>query len=150
MEGFIRARLLASARKSPNHLPLMHGDVTQLLSALGQGHSHAVSRLLPLVYEELHRLAAQRMPQKLPGHTFQLTDLVHAAHPLAQRAARIVSGLSVFFSAPVSKRLQLVRCVYRRRGTGLRPRLRNCLEYHHGEVSVYLSRTHGAPRQADS
>jgi hypothetical protein len=39
-------------------------DVTQLLSALGQGDLHAASRLLPLVYEELRRLAAQRMARE--------------------------------------------------------------------------------------
>ena len=54
------------------------------------------------------------------------------------------------FPAPVSERLQLVRCIHTRRGTGLRPRMRNHPEYHHGEVFVHLSRTHGAPRQAVS
>ena len=39
----------------------MMDDATQLLIALGQGDPHAASRLLPLVYEELRRLAAQRM-----------------------------------------------------------------------------------------
>ena len=55
-----------------------------------------------------------------------------------------------FYPAPVSERLQLVRCIHTRRGTGLRPRMRNRLEYRHGEVSVHLSRIHGAPRQAVS
>jgi hypothetical protein len=64
--------------------------------------------------------------------------------------ARIASGPSKFFPAPVSERLQPVRCIHTRRGTGLRPRMRNRLEYHHGEVFVHLSRTHGAPRQAVS
>ena len=55
-----------------------------------------------------------------------------------------------FFPAPVSERLQLVRCIHTRWGTGLRPRMRNRLEYHHGEVFVHLSRTDGEPRQAVS
>jgi ECF sigma factor len=42
------------------HLCLMNHDVTQLLSSLGQVDPHAASRLLPLVYEELRKLAAQR------------------------------------------------------------------------------------------
>ena len=42
-------------------------NVIQLLSALGQGDRHAASRLLPLVYEELRKLAAQRMAQEQPG-----------------------------------------------------------------------------------
>ena len=53
-----------------------------------------------------------------------------------------------FFPAPVSERLQLVRCIHTRWGTGLRPRMRNRLEYHHGEVFVHLSRIHGETRQA--
>jgi hypothetical protein len=40
------------------------------------------------------------------------------------------------------------RCIHTRRGTGLRPRMRNLLEYRHGKVFVYLSRTHREPRQA--
>jgi hypothetical protein len=55
-----------------------------------------------------------------------------------------------FFLAPVSERSQLVRCIDTRRGTGLRPRQRNCLENRHGEVSVHLSRIHGEPPQAVS
>ena len=69
---------------------------------------------------------------------------------LGTHAARIASGASMFFPAPVSERLQLVRCTHTRRGTGLRPRMRNRLEYHHGEVFVHLSRIHGEPRQAVS
>jgi hypothetical protein len=55
-------------------------DVTQLLSALGQGDPHAASRLLPLVYDELRKLAAQRMAQEQPGQTLQPTALVHEAY----------------------------------------------------------------------
>jgi hypothetical protein len=54
-------------------------DVTPLLSALGQGDPHAASRLLPLVYEELRRLAVQRMAQEQPGQTLQPTARVHEA-----------------------------------------------------------------------
>jgi hypothetical protein len=42
-------------------------DVTQLLSALGRGDPHAASRLLPMVYDELRKLAAQRMAREQPG-----------------------------------------------------------------------------------
>jgi hypothetical protein len=54
--------------------------VTQLQSALGQGDPHAASRLLPLVYDELRKLAAQRMAQEQPWQTLQPTALVHEAH----------------------------------------------------------------------
>jgi hypothetical protein len=47
----------------------MSNDVTQLLSTLGQGAPHAASRLLSLVYEELRKLAAQRMAQEQPRRT---------------------------------------------------------------------------------
>jgi hypothetical protein len=48
-------------------------DVTQLLSALERGDPHAASRLLPLVYEELRKLAAQRLAREQPGQTLQTT-----------------------------------------------------------------------------
>jgi NAD(P)-dependent dehydrogenase (short-subunit alcohol dehydrogenase family) len=66
---------------------------------------------------------------------------------------RVVSGCRArrcFYPAPVSEWLQLVRCIHTRRGTGLRPRMRNRLEYRHGEVFVHLSRIHGEPRPAVS
>jgi RNA polymerase sigma factor (TIGR02999 family) len=55
-------------------------EVTTLLNALGQGDPHAASRLLPLVYDELRKLAAQRMAQEQPGQTLQPTALVHEAY----------------------------------------------------------------------
>ena len=55
-------------------------DVTRVLSAIGQGDSHATEQLLPLVYEELRRLAAHRLCQESPGQTLQATALVHEAY----------------------------------------------------------------------
>jgi RNA polymerase sigma factor (TIGR02999 family) len=55
-------------------------DVTHLLNALEQGDSHAAGQLLPLVYDELRRLAAQRLAQEKPGQTLQATALVHEAY----------------------------------------------------------------------
>jgi hypothetical protein len=46
-------------------------EVTRLLTALEQGDPHAASRLLPLVYDELRKLAVQRMAQEQPGQTLQ-------------------------------------------------------------------------------
>lgn len=57
----------------------MSRDVTQILSAIEQGDSCASSELLPLVYEELRRLAAGRMNQEKSGQTLQPTALVHEA-----------------------------------------------------------------------
>ena len=53
--------------------------VTVLLDAIGRGESHASEELLPLVYEELRRLAAARMAQEAAGQTLQPTALVHEA-----------------------------------------------------------------------
>jgi RNA polymerase sigma factor (TIGR02999 family) len=55
-------------------------EVTRILSAIDQGDPHAASRLLPLVYDELHRLAAQRLAHEAPGQTLQPTALVHEAY----------------------------------------------------------------------
>ncbi len=57
----------------------MPGDVTQLLSAIASGDSEAADQLLPLVYEELRKLAAARMAHEQPGQTLQPTALVHEA-----------------------------------------------------------------------
>ena len=55
-------------------------DVTRILSAIEQGDQKASEQLLPLVYEELRRLAAQKMAQENPGQTLQATALVHEAY----------------------------------------------------------------------
>jgi RNA polymerase sigma factor (TIGR02999 family) len=55
-------------------------DVTRILSAIEQGDPHAAEQLLPLVYEELRQLAAQRLAQEKPGQTLQPTALVHEAY----------------------------------------------------------------------
>ncbi len=61
-------------------------DITRILSAAEQGDPHAAAELLPLVYDELRRLAAQRMAQETPGQTLQATALVHEAY------VRLVGG----------------------------------------------------------
>jgi RNA polymerase sigma factor (TIGR02999 family) len=60
--------------------PPTMSDVTRLLEAAAAGDSQAASDLLPLVYEELRRLAASRMAQENPGLTLQATALVHEAY----------------------------------------------------------------------
>ena len=54
-------------------------DLTVLLQSLGQNQDHASAELLPLVYDELRRLAGARMQQEMAGHTLQPTALVHEA-----------------------------------------------------------------------
>jgi RNA polymerase sigma factor (TIGR02999 family) len=55
-------------------------DVTQILSQIENGDGQAAEKLLPLVYDELRRLAGQKMAQEKPGHTLQATALVHEAY----------------------------------------------------------------------
>jgi hypothetical protein len=57
----------------------MH-EVTRILSAIEQGDGHAAAQLLPVVYDELRRLAAEKMAQEKPGQTLQATGLVHEAY----------------------------------------------------------------------
>lgn len=61
-------------------------DVTRILSAIHQGDPQAAEQLLPLVYEELRRLAQHRISQESPGQTLQATALVHEAY------LRLVAG----------------------------------------------------------
>jgi RNA polymerase sigma factor (TIGR02999 family) len=55
-------------------------DVTQILNAIEGGDPRAAEQLLPLVYDELRKLAAQRLTQERPGQTLQATALVHEAY----------------------------------------------------------------------
>ena len=55
-------------------------EVTRILSAIEQGDPQAASQLLPLVYDELRKLAAQKLAQEKPGQTLQATALVHEAY----------------------------------------------------------------------
>jgi RNA polymerase sigma factor (TIGR02999 family) len=55
-------------------------EVTQILSAIEQGDPQAAAQLLPLVYDELRKLAAQKLAHEQPGQTLQATALVHEAY----------------------------------------------------------------------
>lgn len=55
-------------------------EVTRILDLIQQGDPHAAEELLPLVYDELRKLAAQRLAREMPGHTLQATALVHEAY----------------------------------------------------------------------
>src|SRR5262249_41561610 len=55
-------------------------DVTRILSAIQRGDPHAAAQLLPLVYDELRKLAAQKLAHEKPGQTLDATGLVHEAY----------------------------------------------------------------------
>lgn len=79
-------------------------EVTQILAQIEQGDPHAAAELLPLVYEELRKLAAYRLAQEAPGQTLQATALVHEAYlklvqPEHQGRGQNWSGRRQFFAA---------------------------------------------------
>jgi len=75
-------------------------DVTQVLQSLERGDSHAAEQLLPLVYEELRKLAAYKMANEARGHTLQATALVHEAWlRLVSDENRNWNGRAHFFGA---------------------------------------------------
>src|ERR1700740_1458460 len=67
-------------------------DGTRILSAIDQGDPHAAEKLLPLVYEELRKLAAARMAGEAPGNTLNPTALVHEAYLRLIRGAGAPRG----------------------------------------------------------
>jgi len=75
-------------------------DVTRILTAIEQGDAKAADKLLPFVYEELRRLAAQKMSHEPPGQTLGGTALVHEAYiRLVGSEAQNWSGRTHFFAA---------------------------------------------------
>src|SRR5262245_56471630 len=68
-----------TSRSPRGRLPRMT-DVTRILSAIEQGDPNAADQLLPLVYDELRRLAAVQMAREKPGQTLDATALVHEAY----------------------------------------------------------------------
>jgi len=62
------------------HVVQVMSELTQILSAIEQGDQHAAEQLLPVVYDELRKLAAQKLAQEKPGQTLQATALVHEAY----------------------------------------------------------------------
>jgi RNA polymerase sigma factor (TIGR02999 family) len=75
-------------------------DVTKVLGELGHGTSQAAETLLPLVYEELRRLAAGKLAREAPGQTLQATALVHEAWlRIAGSDAAVWEGRRHFFAA---------------------------------------------------
>ena len=79
---------------------VMESDVTQMLNAIESGDANAADQLMPLVYEELRRLAAQKMANERAGQTLQATALVHEAWiKLAGSTGQQWRGRKHFFSA---------------------------------------------------
>src|SRR5262249_6223535 len=93
-------------------------DVTQLLDAAAAGDAKAAAELLPLVYDELRKLAAARMADEKPGQTLQATALVHEAYVRlgdVEKAQRW-DHRGHFFSAGAEARRRILAEAARRRG----------------------------------
>lgn len=96
----------------------MSDDVTRILSAIEQGDPSAAEQLLPLVYDELRRLAAQRLARERRGQTLQATALVHEAYLRlvdAELTQRWNSRGHFFAAAAEAMRRILVERVRRKR-----------------------------------
>jgi RNA polymerase sigma factor (TIGR02999 family) len=80
---------------------LIMNEVTQILSAMAGGDCQAGSQLFPLVYDELRKLAAQRLAGEKPGQTLQATALVHEAYLrlVGERPGQHFDGRGHFFAA---------------------------------------------------
>jgi RNA polymerase sigma factor (TIGR02999 family) len=108
-------------------------DVTRILSAIEQGDPSAAEQLLPLVYEELHRLAAANLAREKPGQTLQATALVHEAYLrlVGVEQAQHWNSRGHFFAAAAEAMRRLLidrarrKCGPRRGGTQRRRELRD-------------------------
>lgn len=90
-------------------------DVTQILAAIESGDAQAASRLLPLVYDELRKLAAARMAAESPGHTLNATALVHEAY-LRLVGNQQFDGRGHFFAAAAEAMRRILVDAARRKG----------------------------------
>jgi RNA polymerase sigma factor (TIGR02999 family) len=107
-------------------------DVTRILSAFEQGDSHAAEHLLPVVYDELRRLAARKLAQEQPGQTLQATALVHEAYVrlVDVEKAQSWNSRSHFFAAAAEAMRRILVENARRKGSLKRGggRVREALE----------------------
>src|SRR3954471_17378094 len=97
-------------------------DVTRILSAIEQGDAKAAEGLLPLVYEELRRLAALRLAPESPGQPLQATALVHEAYLrlVGRDEARGWNGRGHFFAAAAQAMRRILVDNARRKRAGRR------------------------------
>lgn len=89
-------------------------DVTRVLGEIERGDAGAAARLLPLVYDELRRLAAQKLAREKPGHTLQATALVHEAYVRLVDSPQFANRAYFFAAAAEAMRRILVESARRR------------------------------------
>src|SRR5262245_45606784 len=121
MPALVAARELlytpANRSRSPNAERPM-SEVTRILSAIERGDPHAADELLPLVYDELRRLAARKIGREAPGLTLDATALVHEAYLrlVGSEAPNLYQGRSHFFAAAAAamRRILIDRARHKR------------------------------------
>jgi RNA polymerase sigma factor (TIGR02999 family) len=113
-------------------------DVTRILSAIEAGDPHAAEQLLPLVYDELRRLAAAQMAGEKPGQTLQATALVHEAYVrlVGGDAARRWAGRGHFLAAAAEAMRHILVEVARRKGALKRGAGRARAEFRDADLAV--------------
>lgn len=100
----------------------MNDDVTRILSEIEDGDGQAAEQLLPLVYEELRKLAAAKMINEKPGQTLQATALVHEAYVrLADQAVPQHWDSRRHFFAAAAEAMRRILVDYARRNGSLKP-----------------------------
>ena len=100
----------------------MH-DITRILSALEPGDTRAAEKILPLVYDELRKLAAQRIALEKPGQTLQATALVHEAYLRLVgpgNGGQVWNGRGHFFGAAAEAMRRILVEAYRHKGRAKR------------------------------
>jgi RNA polymerase sigma factor (TIGR02999 family) len=95
-------------------------DATQILSAMEQGDPNAAEQLLPLVYDELRKLAAQKLAQEQPGQTLEATALVHEAYLRLVNPDKIIhwNSRGHFFAAAAEAMRRIIVESARRKSRG--------------------------------
>jgi RNA polymerase sigma factor (TIGR02999 family) len=111
-----RCIILSQWRFGPVIIFLM-SEITRVLSAINQGDPRAAAQLMPLVYDELRKLAAQKLAQEKPGQTLEATALVHEAYLRlvdTDKAQQWNSRGHFFAAAAEAMRRILVECARRK------------------------------------
>ena len=115
--------------------------VTRILSAIEHGDPRASEQLLPLVYEELRRLAAQKMAQEAPGHTLQATALVHEAYLrlVDSDQAEHWNSRRHFFAAAAEAMRRILVDQARHRNADKRGGAKGRVELHESQIAAPVS-----------
>jgi len=118
-------------------------EVTLILKAIEEGDAHAADELLPLVYQELRRLAAQWMKKEKPGQTLQATALVHEAYiRLVGAEGQHWDGRGHFFSAAAEAMRRILIDNARRKKSLKRGGDRKRVDLDEAEFSIKVSSEH--------